>query len=67
MKWYTVTWRGTAEMTAWVLAETPESARERAEDGNYDDASDIEFLKGKPYTMKVRLAPDYEPPERYGD
>jgi hypothetical protein len=50
-------------MTAWVLAETPEEARQRAEDGNYEDATDIEFLKGRPYTMKVRTAPDYNPPD----
>lgn len=56
MKWYTVTYRGTAEMTVWVLAETPENARQRAEDGDYDDASQVEFVKGKPYTMKVRIA-----------
>jgi hypothetical protein len=64
-KWYTVTYRGPAEMVVWVLAETPEGARQRAEDGNYDDASDVEFIKGKPYTMKVMVAPTYVPPERY--
>jgi len=61
MKWYSVTYRGTAEMQVWVLADTPEQARQRAEDGNYEDATQIEFVKGKPYTMKVRLAPEGEP------
>jgi hypothetical protein len=64
-KWYAVTYRGTAEMVVWVLADTPDEARMRAEEAEYDDASDVEFVKGKPYTMKVRLAPDYTPPERY--
>lgn len=59
-KWYEVTFRGPAEMTVLVLAETPESARQRAEDGNYEDSSDVEFLKGKPYTMKIRVARDSE-------
>lgn len=57
-KWYEVTYRAPAEMTVLVLASSPESARQRAEDGNYDDASQVEFLRGKPYTMKVRLARD---------
>jgi hypothetical protein len=65
-KWYTVTYRGTAEMEVWVLADTPENARQRAEDGNYDDATPVEFVRGKPYTMKVRIAPDYEPPDLHG-
>lgn len=64
-KWYAVTYRGTAEMTVWVLADTPDEARMRAEDVQYDDASDVEFVKGKPYTMKVRLAPTYAPPDEY--
>lgn len=64
-KWYSVTFRCTAEMVVWVLADTPEEARMRAEDAEYDDATDIEFVKNKPYTMKVRLAPTYSPPEEY--
>lgn len=56
MKWYTVTFRGTAEMTVQVLADTPEEARQRAEDGNYEDSTDIEFVKWKPYTARVRWA-----------
>lgn len=64
-KWYTVTYRGTAEMTVWVLADTPDGARMRAEEGKYDEAADAEFVKGKPYTMKVRVAPDYAPPDEY--
>lgn len=55
-KWYEVIFRGTAEMKVLVLADSPESARQRAEDGNYEESSDIEFVRGKPYTMKVRLA-----------
>ena len=52
--WYTITYRGTAEMTVRVLADSPEDARQRAEDGDYEDESDIQFLKGRPYTTKVR-------------
>ena len=62
-KWYAVTYRSTAEMTVWVLADSPDEARIRAEDVQYDDASDVEFVRGKPYTMKVRLAPTYAPPD----
>lgn len=65
MKWYTVTYRGTAEMVTWVLADTPEDARQRAEDGDYNDASQVEFVKDKPYTMKVRVAPEYIPDDMY--
>lgn len=54
-KWYDVTFRGTAQMTVRVLADTPDEARMRAEDGYYDDATDIEFVKGRPYTLKVRV------------
>jgi hypothetical protein len=62
-KWYTVTYRGTAEMTVWVLADTPDEARMRAEEAEYDEASPVEFVRGKPYTMKVRNAPDFQPEE----
>jgi hypothetical protein len=64
LKWYTVTYRAPAEMVVWVLAKTPDDARMRAEEGQYDDATDIEFLKGRAYTMKVKRAPNYEPPDR---
>jgi len=64
-KWYAVTYRGTAEMVVWVLANSPKQARMSAEEGNYDDASDVEFVRGKPYTMKVRLAPDHKPRDNY--
>ena len=56
-RWYTVTYRGAAEMVVRVLAETPEDARQRAEDGDYEDMTDIQFVRGAPYTTKVRLAP----------
>jgi hypothetical protein len=56
MKWYTVTWRGTAEMVVCVLANTPEDACQRAEDGYYEEVSEIEFLNGEPFTTKVRVA-----------
>lgn len=58
MKWYAVTFRAPAEMTVQVLADSPEAARQRAEDGNYEDLTDIAFVKGQPYTMKVRVLPD---------
>ena len=64
-KWYTVTYRGTAEMTVWVLADTPDEARMRAEDAEYDDATQVEFVRGKRYTTKVRVAPNYAPPDEY--
>lgn len=64
-KWYSVTFRGTAEMTVWVEAESVADARRAAEEVEYDDATDVEFVKGRPYTMKAKLAPTYEPPERY--
>lgn len=59
-KWYAVTYRAEAEMTVMVLADTPDEARMRAEDGQYEDATDIAFLKGRPYTIKVRVAPTPE-------
>lgn len=68
-KWYTVTYRAVAEMTVWVQADSPTAARQAAEDAEYDDQTQIEFVRGKPYTMKVKRAPDYKPPEeweRYG-
>jgi hypothetical protein len=64
-KWYSVTFRGTAEMVVWVLADTPDEARMRAEDVQYEDQTEVEFVKGKAYTMKVRRDPTYAPPERY--
>lgn len=62
MKWYAVTFCAPAEMTVHVLAENPGDAQMRAEDGNYEEGtdSDIHFVKGKPYTTKVRLLPDPE-------
>jgi len=63
-RWWAVTYRGTAEMVVWVQADSAADARRAAEAVEYDDASDVEFVKGRPYTMKARLAPDYEPPER---
>jgi AcrR family transcriptional regulator len=47
-----------------VYANTPDEARMRAEDVQDEDATDVEFMKGKPYTMKVRRAPEYVPPLR---
>jgi hypothetical protein len=64
-KWYTVTFRGTAEMVVWVEAESATEARQLADDAEYDDATDVEFVKGKPYTMKAKLALDYAPPEEW--
>lgn len=54
-RWYTVTYRGTAEMVVRLLAETPEDARQRAEDGNYEEAADITWVPNEPYTVKVRV------------
>jgi len=64
-RWWQVTYRGTAEMTVWVQADDAADARAQAEACEYDDASDVEFVRDKPYTMKAKLAPDYTPPERY--
>lgn len=63
-KWYSVTFRGTAEMMVWVEAESAAEARQLADDAEYDEATAVEFVKGRPYTMKARLAPNYEPPEK---
>jgi hypothetical protein len=63
-EWFAVTFRAPAEMVVWVLADTPDEARMRAEDVQYEDATDVEFVKGRPYTMKVRRAPEYAPPLR---
>lgn len=62
-KWYAVTYRGTAEMTVWVKAESATDAKRAAEDVEYEDATPVEFVKGRPYTMKAKPAPDYLPPE----
>jgi len=63
-KWWAVTYRGTAEMIVWVKAESATDAKAQAEDVQYDDATQVEFVKGRPYTMKARPAPDYTPEER---
>lgn len=63
-KWYSVDFRGTAEMRVFVLASTPEEARQRAEDGNYESDADLAWVPGKPYTMKVRVVP--QPPVEGG-
>lgn len=60
-KWYAVTYRGTAEMVVWVQSDSPENARSAAENGDYEEASAVEFVKGKTYTMKVKLAPNHVP------
>jgi hypothetical protein len=59
--WWQVTYRGTAEMVVWVHAETRQDAFTAAEDGDYEEASPVEFVRGRPYTMKAQLAPDYTP------
>jgi hypothetical protein len=64
-KWYAVTYRGTAEMVCWVEASTVSEAKEKAESGEYDDASDIEFVRGRPYTLKAKPAPDFTPSDEY--
>ena len=64
-KWYAATYRGTAEMTCWVQADSPTDARRAAEDVEYEDMTDVEFVKGRPYTMKVKPAPEYRPPEEW--
>ena len=64
-RWWSVTFRSTAEMTVWVQATDAADARRAADNVEYDDASDVEFVRGKPYTMKAKLAPTYKPPERY--
>lgn len=64
-KWYAVTYRGTAEMVVWVEAKSANDAKDMAELGQYDDATAVEFVKGKPYTMKARLAPDHVPGDDY--
>ena len=63
--WFAVTYRAPAEMTVWVRAKNKTQAKERAEDGQYDDATPVEFVRGRPYTMKVRWAPDFEPSEEF--
>lgn len=52
-------------MTCWVRAESPSDARRAAENVEYEDMTDVEFVKGKPYTMKVKRADDYSPPEEW--
>jgi hypothetical protein len=64
-QWFAVTYRGTAEMTVWVRAESASDAKAKAEDVQYEDATSVEFVKGKPYTMKAAPAPDYTPPEEW--
>lgn len=56
MKSYEVTFTAPAQLRVHVLAETPQEALLRAEEGNYEEADDsgIEFVKGRPYTTKVR-------------
>ena len=63
-RWYSVTYRGTAEMTVWVEADSAQAAKQKAEDGEYEHVTPIEFVKGRPYTMKTRkLPPDVNPEE----
>lgn len=64
-KWWAVTFRGTAEMVVWVKAERADEAKARADAVLYEDATDVEFVKGRPYTLKAKPAPDYVPPEEY--
>lgn len=64
-KWYEVTFRGPATMTVWVEAESAADARRAADDAEYEDATAVEFVKGRPYTLKAKLAPDYSPPEEW--
>ncbi len=56
MSTWLVTYRGTAEMVVWVEADTVADAKRAAENGDYEDVSQIEFVKGRPYTMKVKPA-----------
>lgn len=62
-EWWAVTYRGTAEMVVWIEASSPAEAKLKAEEFEYEDATDVEFVRGKPYTMKARRAPDYQPPD----
>jgi hypothetical protein len=63
MTWYAVTYRGTAEMVVWVEAESATEAKAKAENVEYEDATQVEFVKGKPYTMKAKPDPDHKPTE----
>jgi hypothetical protein len=60
-RWWSVTYRGTAEMVVWVKAESAEDAKAAAENGNYEEATQIEWAENKRYTMRANLAPDYQP------
>jgi hypothetical protein len=62
-QWYAVTFRAPAEMTVWVEAESATEAKRRADNVEYDDATPVEFVRGRPYTMKAKLAPTYHPPD----
>lgn len=61
--WWQVTYRSTAEMTVWVQAESAKEAKAKAENVEYDEATPVEFVRGRPFTMKAKPAPDFEPSE----
>ncbi len=51
---WAVTFRGTAELTYYVEAGSAAEAKAKAKNGDVLDSSDIEFVKGCPYTTKAR-------------
>jgi len=64
MTWWAVTFRSQAEMTVWVEADSAAEAKRLADDTEYEDATDVEFVRGRPYTLKAKPAPTYTPPDR---
>lgn len=66
-RWWAVTYRGTAEMVVWVQADSATEAKAAAERTEYDDATPVEFVKGKPYTMKAKPDPNHTPGDDYAE
>ena len=59
-EWWAVTFRAPAEMVVWVQADNAADAKRAAEEGEYDEATPIEFIK-KSYALKARRDPDFDP------